>query len=144
MASAIACRLVLDAPSSSHGVQKAASVSLPKPVSLRSSASFRTVLATGRRRRAGDLVIVQAVGQPGSARFGLVTGRRIGSAVVRNRAKRRLREAIRAAGLPEGYDFVVIAGSAVPDVSFSTLVAWISEATKPSEASRNGPDRGRV
>jgi ribonuclease P protein component len=135
---------VLDAPSSSHGVQKAASVSPLKPVSLRSSASFRTVLATGRRRRAGDLVIVRAVGQPGSVRFGLVTGRRIGSAVVRNRAKRRLREAIRAAGLPEGYDFVVIAGSTVPDVPFSTLVAWISEATSPFEATRNGSDRGLV
>ena len=135
---------MLDAPFSSHGVQKAASVSPLKPVSLRSSASFRTVLTTGRRRRAGDLVIVRAVGQPGNVRFGLVTGRRIGSAVVRNRAKRRLREAIRAAGLPEGYDFVVIAGSTVPEVPFSTLVAWISEAANPFEAGKNGSDRGRV
>ena len=117
-----------DAPSSSHGVQKAASVSPLRPVSLRSSASFRTVLATGRRRRVGDLVIVGAVGQPGSVRFGLVTGRRIGSAVVRNRAKRRLREAIRAVGLPVGYDFVVIAGPTVSEVPYSTLLSWISEA----------------
>jgi ribonuclease P protein component len=57
--------------------------------------------------------------------------------VVRNRAKRRLREAIRTAGLPDGYDFVVIAGSTVPEVPFATLVAWISEAA------RNGSDRGR-
>jgi ribonuclease P protein component len=64
--------------------------------------------------------------------------------VVRNRAKRRLREAIRAVGLPEGYDYVVIAGSTVPDVPFSTLVAWISEATSPFEATRNGSDRGLV
>jgi ribonuclease P protein component len=126
---------VLDAPSSSQGVQKAASVSPLKPVSLRSSASFRTVLATGRRRRVGDLVIVRAVGQPGNVRYGLVTGRRIGSAVVRNRAKRRLREAIRTAGLPEGYDFVVIAGATVAQVPFSTLVSWISDAA-------NGIDRG--
>jgi len=127
---------VLDAPSSSHGVQKAASVSPLKPVSLRSSASFRTVLATGRRRRAGDVVIVRAVGEPGNVRFGLVAGRRIGSAVVRNRAKRRLREAIRVAGLPEGYDFVVIAGPSVVEAPFATLVSWITEAAKV--------DRGRV
>lgn len=133
-----------DAPSSSHGVQKAASVSPLRPVSLRSSASFRTVLATGRRRRVGDLVIVGAVGQPGSVRYGLVTGRRIGSAVVRNRAKRRLREAIRVTGLPEGYDFVVIAGATVPHVPFSTLVAWISEAGKPFAARSKSPDRGQV
>ena len=129
---------MLDAPSSSHGVQKAASVSPLKPVSLRSSARFRTVLATGRRRRAGDLVIVRAVGQPGNVRFGLVTGRRIGSAVVRNRAKRRLREAIRTAGLPAGYDFVVIAGKSVLEVPFATLMSWISEEAE------NGSDRGRV
>jgi ribonuclease P protein component len=127
---------VLDAPSSSHGVQKAASVSPLKPVSLRSSASFRTVLATGRRRRAGDLVVVRAVGQPGSVRFGLVAGRRLGSAVIRNRAKRRLREAIRAAGLPAGFDFVLIAGPSVPHVPFTTLVSWISVAVG------DGPERG--
>ena len=64
--------------------------------------------------------------------------------MVRNRAKRRLREAIRATGLPGGYDFVVIAGPTVAHVPFSTLVAWISEATKAFEARSNGPDRGRV
>ena len=63
--------------------------------------------------------------------------------MVRNRAKRRLREAIRAVGLPEGYDFVVIAGSTVPDVPFATLTAWISEAAKSSEGGNNGSDRGR-
>ncbi|HKY48431.1 MAG TPA: ribonuclease P protein component [Acidimicrobiia bacterium] len=125
-------------------MQKAASVSPLRPVSLRSSASFRTVLATGRRRRVGDLVIVGAVGQPGSVRYGLVTGRRIGSAVVRNRAKRRLREAIRATGLPDGYDFVVIAGPTVPHVPFSTLVTWISEARTPFTARSKAPDRGQV
>ncbi|MEX0667217.1 MAG: ribonuclease P protein component, partial [Acidimicrobiia bacterium] len=86
----------------------------------------------------GDLVIVRAVGQPGNVRVGLVTGRRIGSAVVRNRAKRRLREAIRVAGLPPGYDFVVIAGETVPKVPFATLVAWVTEAAE------TGIDRGRV
>jgi ribonuclease P protein component len=119
-------------------VQKAASVSPLKPVSLRSSASFRTVLATGRRRRVGDLVVVRAVGQPDSVRFGLVAGRRLGSAVVRNRAKRRLREAIRVCGLPAGFDVVVIAGPSVATVPFTTLVSWISEAV--DNKSERGPD----
>ena len=56
--------------------------------------------------------------------------------MVRNRAKRRLREAIRVAGLPEGYDFVVIAGPSVVEAPFATLVSWINEAAKV--------DRGRV
>ena len=40
------------------------------------------------------------------------------------------------AGLPQGYDFVVIAGATVPDVQFATLVSWISEAAM------TGLDRG--
>ena len=40
------------------------------------------------------------------------------------------------AGLPQGYDFVVIAGATVPDVQFATLVSWISEAAT------TGLDRG--
>ena len=64
--------------------------------------------------------------------------------MVRNRAKRRLREAIRATGLPDGYDFVVIAGPTVPHVPFSTLVAWISEARTPFTARSKAPDGGQV
>ena len=56
--------------------------------------------------------------------------------MVRNRARRRLREAIRVAGLPEGYDFVVIAGSTVSKVPFSALVSWISEAAAESDGGR--------
>jgi ribonuclease P protein component len=48
--------------------------------------------------------------------------------VVRNRAKRRLREAIRVANLPDGNDFVVIAGPGVSGAPFPTLVSWVSEA----------------
>ena len=76
------------------------------------------------------MVVVRAVGEPGNVRIGLVAGRRIGNAVVRNRAKRRLREAIKVANLPAGYDFVVIAGETVPTVAFPTLVSWISEASE--------------
>lgn len=77
-------------------------------------------------------MVVKAEGKAGMVRFGLVTGRRIGSAVVRNRAKRRLREAIRSAGLPVGYDFVIIAGKTVADVPFTTLVSWLHQGVSSS------------
>lgn len=46
------------------------------------------------------------------ARHAVIASRKIGGAVTRNRAKRRLREALRAAALPQGIDFVVIARAA--------------------------------
>jgi ribonuclease P protein component len=51
----------------------------------------------------------------GTTRFGLATGRALGSAVVRNRVRRRLREAIRSL-LPSvrpGWDVLVIARPAI-------------------------------
>jgi len=40
-------------------------------------------------------------------RWGISVKTRLGNAVVRNRVKRRLREMLRAAALPAGWDFVV-------------------------------------
>ena len=51
----------------------------------------------------------------GITRFGFATGRVLGSAVVRNRVRRRLREAIRSLGLSvrPGWDVLVIARPAI-------------------------------
>jgi ribonuclease P protein component len=51
----------------------------------------------------------------GVTRFGLATGRTLGSAVVRNRVRRRLREAIRSAlpSLRPGWDVLLIAKPAI-------------------------------
>jgi ribonuclease P protein component len=43
------------------------------------------------------------------SRFGISVSRKIGNAVVRNKVKRRLREILRSAPLPGGWDFIVIA-----------------------------------
>ena len=48
-------------------------------------------------------------------RWTVAAGRRVGSAVVRNRAKRRLRHAIAEAGLPLGLDVVAVAKPARAD-----------------------------
>src|SRR5215213_8246885 len=59
----------------------------------------------------------------GTTRFGLATSRALGSAVVRNRVRRRLREAIRAL-LPSrrpGWDGLVIAGRAIARAEYGAL-----------------------
>ena len=82
------------------------------------------VFVKGGRRFATPSLVLQARRRlssapqsHGLARFGFTATKRLGSAVVRNRARRRLKEAVRLAApssAVEGYDYVLIArGGAV-------------------------------
>ena len=57
------------------------------------------------------------------SRFGFAVGKRVGKAVVRNRVKRRLREAVRAYRPAGGCDVVVIARPAAAGAEFARLSA---------------------
>ena len=72
-------------------------------------ADFDRVFAQGRRVFARGLVLHALPSPTGRARLGLVTSRRFGDAVRRNRARRLVREAFRLdqAGLPP-LDLVVL------------------------------------
>lgn len=72
-------------------------------------------------------MVVSAPGMDGAVRVGLVAGRKVGTAVARNRAKRRLRHAARLAALTPGRDYVVIATPATLTVPFRSLVAALEE-----------------
>ena len=87
----------------------------------------------GRRQTAGPVTVITAEGQPGPPRVGFVAGRNVGSAVVRNRAKRRLREAAAQAELKDGADYVVIASASVVEAPFRRLVACLEQAAGEGE-----------
>ncbi len=72
--------------------------------------------------------MVGASGAPGTPLVGVVAGKRVGNAVRRNRAKRRLRAALREAPLRSGWQYVVIAGREVPDVDYGRLQTWVAAA----------------
>jgi ribonuclease P protein component len=81
----------------------------------------------------GGLTVVSLnVSEPG-VRIGLVAGRRLGSAVTRNRIKRRIRHACRQVDLPHGWDHVVIPTRSVAHVPFPTLVEWLRSAVPSGE-----------
>jgi len=96
--------------------------------SLRNSRDFRRVLDKGTRRRVGGIVVVDSPGPAGPPRVGLVVSKSCGSAVARNRIKRRLRSAARAAELEPGIDYVIIANPQVSDAPFDQLVGWLHHA----------------
>ena len=66
---------------------------------------------------------------PGAARVGIVTSRRVGEAVERNRVRRRLREIVRAerARLSPGMWLVIVARHRAVGVEFAELrEEWLS------------------
>jgi ribonuclease P protein component len=59
-----------------------------------------------------------------TTRIGLATGRRLGTAVVRNRVRRRLREALRvmAPSFQPGWDVLIIARPGIVETDHDALV----------------------
>jgi ribonuclease P protein component len=63
-----------------------------------------------------------------TSRFGLATGRALGSAVVRNRIRRRIREVLRAMTprIQPGWDVLLIARPALVQADHETLVKTLA------------------
>ena len=76
--------------------------------------------------------MISTPGRAGPTRVGIVAGRRIGGAVVRNRAKRRLREALARAEVPAEGSYIVVALSDLAKVGFAELVAWVRKGAAPA------------
>jgi ribonuclease P protein component len=96
----------------------------------------------GRRQSASGLTLEAcpsppAKAVPGAARIGFTASKKIGGAVERNRAKRRLRAAA-AAILPllarEGHDYVLIARTATLSRRFAELTRDLSKALTAAHA----------
>jgi ribonuclease P protein component len=65
------------------------------------------------------------------ARFGFTATNGLGGAVIRNRARRRLKEAVRVAGpshAREGYDYVLIAREGAVQRRFAELIKDLERA----------------
>ena len=102
----------------------------PKSERLRCGHQFRLVYARGRRF-AGRLLVLLVLDEPpappAGRAVGIVTSRKVGNAVARNRARRLLREAYRLNRhkLKSNFQLVMIARTAIQGTTFSTVTAEV-------------------
>lgn len=132
----------------------------PRAARIRSPADFARVYDRRCSAAAGPLVLYAAPREDATAdaRVGLSVSRRIGNAVVRNRWKRRLREAFRLvrSRLPAGTDYVIVVRSGDPglgaeaarqtEAAIESLVARVTGRSgypAPPPAGDGRPRRGR-
>jgi ribonuclease P protein component len=101
-------------------------------VRLKRRREFLAVAGT-RCRRATPAFVLQAGprGAPEEVGIGFTASRRIGNAVARNRARRRLRAAARAllpGAAKPGYDYVIVARPAILTCPFEALLTDLANA----------------
>ena len=77
--------------------------------------------------------MICARGEKGLPQVGLVASRRVGGAVTRNRAKRRLREALLRVELRGDTAYVVVASPDVATMGFDRLIHGLGDAIAESE-----------
>ncbi|HLY26005.1 MAG TPA: ribonuclease P protein component [Aggregatilineales bacterium] len=96
---------------------------------LKHSADFARLRAEGRTWRHPLLTLSIAPNSLAGNRFGFVVSRHIGGAVVRNRTKRLMRQAVRqaAARLKPGFDVAFIARNEIVSQPYSAVSAAIEE-----------------
>jgi ribonuclease P protein component len=92
-------------------------------------------VASGRRKSVAPGLILQALPQAadGALRVGFTASRKVGNAVARNRARRRLRAAaaqILPAHAAGGHDYVVIARHETLERPYTELLADLAAGLK--------------
>jgi ribonuclease P protein component len=98
---------------------------------IKASADYQRIAKTGKRWSTPAFIIqFLKTTEDAPFRLGLTASRKVGDSVVRNRAKRRLREMVRkhAKSLRPGHDIVLIAKTDAAARDFAAMCADFEKA----------------
>ena len=103
---------------------------IPRDRRLTKTADFSVLRRNGHSWSDNKLVLKTRPNSLGLSRVGFSVSSQIGNAVVRNKVKRRLREAVRQSTVQEGWDLVLIARKAAASADFATLYRSVDDLLK--------------
>jgi len=109
----------------------------PRDRRLRRRSEFSRTYEQGRKIVSRAFVLFARQNEAGITRLGVTATRKIGNAVVRNRARRLVREAFRQCrrDLPPGYDLVVVVRPPLLRMNPAQIIPALLEAAGRLEAS---------
>jgi ribonuclease P protein component len=102
---------------------------------LRSRSQITRTLDDGRKKRIGTYcTVVYTPNKLDRVRLGIIASKKIGNAVVRNKAKRKIREVFREikSRINPAMDIVIISGKDLVLLPFSTLEQRILQVFNPN------------
>ncbi|MCC7035188.1 MAG: ribonuclease P protein component [Acidobacteria bacterium] len=116
---------------------------------IRKREDFERIYSSGHRHSGRLMTMFMSPNGRAGSRLGIAATRKMGSAVVRNRAKRLVRELFRHHKPPGGFDVVVVPRREMLDASHVTLEAefraLLDRRNQPGRprSERGGPRRPR-
>jgi ribonuclease P protein component len=120
---------VLDA----GGGVAAASATVNSPERLRQRSDFLAAASGVKMPTAGFVLQARKRDDSGPVRVGFTVSRKVGTAVERNRVRRRLKEVVRQSaesGLPSGHDYVLIGRRAALSLPFEKITEDFTRALR--------------
>lgn len=108
---------------------------------IRKRPEFQRVYDSGAKVHGRFMTVFAAPNGSPVARLGVAATRRIGSAVIRNRAKRLARELFRRYKLATGLDVIVVPRREMLDAPFASLEVDFDNTIRRCTRGKTGPAR---